>query len=352
MAGPIAPMILLALGIALADGPGGDAPRDPAVNAARFQAWFDSARAGDLVIPPAIGRSAACYRYVFIGGFGNEAMPGYFVQNTREVRARGVPRGAIHSIFPSSHATIEDNAPKVRDRLREIAREGPEPLVIVAHSRGACDALAFALADPEFVRDRVAALFLVQGPFGGTALADYVHGEGPEMDRRMPTRFRVVAHLVGRIEKGLIRRGKHGGLADLTREGSRRFWARMLEVHAGAVPIVGPKTYFLRAECAPAGLTRMLRSVGWYLKVYDGPNDGVVAVRDQYLPGFGTSLGVLECGHGDLTCRAGSDRPHRLLREAFIRCILMTVGQAPMAVATRPEPAPRRPRLRLFGRAG
>jgi pimeloyl-ACP methyl ester carboxylesterase len=198
--------------------------------------------------------------------------------------------------------------------------------VVVAHSRGACDALAFALSEPEFVRDRVEALFLLQGPFGGTALADYVKGHGPSMDGRMPFRFRITAGLIGRIERIVLRRGGHGGLADLTREESRRFWTRMLEVHAYAIPVVSPKTYFLRSECPPSSLGRFLRSIAWYLKTYDGPNDGIVAVRDQYLPDFGTSLGIVECGHGDLARRV-STRGSRHLREAVMRSIVMAVGR-------------------------
>jgi pimeloyl-ACP methyl ester carboxylesterase len=169
----------------------------PAVDPAEFRGWFDAAVAGRLRVPPAVAARARGFRYVFVGGLRNERMPGYFAQNIKELEARGVPGGAIHEIYPSSHATSEANRDAIRAEFRAIADAGPEPLVVIAHSRGACDALAFALREPEFVRAHVAALFLVQGPFGGTGLADYVLGGGTPPDRRMPAPSRAAARAIG-----------------------------------------------------------------------------------------------------------------------------------------------------------
>lgn len=306
----------------LSDGPG-VAPVSPT----EFREWFDGAREGSLVIPKKVDRAARRFQYVFVGGFGNEWTGGYFAQNAKELRSHGVARKAIHFVFPSSHKTIEENAEEVRRRFLAIAVDRPERLVVIAHSQGACDALAFALHEPEFVADRVEALFLIQGPFGGTALADYVRGEGPAMDRRMPGRYRLMANLMARGERFLLHRGKHGGLLGLTRSEARQFWARQLDAHAEAVAVVGPKTYFLESETPPDGLGFFQRASGWYLSLYDGPNDGVVAVRDQSLSGFGTCLGVIDCGHGDLTHRSRFSRQKRQLRQAFIRSLVMAVAE-------------------------
>jgi pimeloyl-ACP methyl ester carboxylesterase len=300
---------------------------DPLVSPAEFRTWFDAAREGSLDLPAEVLSKARRLRYVFVGGFGSERMPGYFALNARELRARGVPRDAIHFIFPSSHETFDANADEVREHFFAIAREGPEPLVIIAHSRGACDALAFALREPEFVRDRVEALFLIQGPFGGTALADYIRGEGPAMDRLLPMRFRIVVHLCGQFERFLMKRGRHGGLPGLTRWESRAYWSRLLDENADAIPIVGPKTYYIQSEVPASRLGLFRRSVGKYLSAYDGPNDGVVAVEDQQLPGLGTCLGIFDCGHGDLTGRSRSGRSNRRLPGVLVQSILMAVGR-------------------------
>jgi len=317
------------------------APARPAVDPRDFQLWFDVASQGKLEIPTEVEREAQRYRYVFVAGFWNERMPSYFAQNAQELRARGVPREAIHFVYPSSHQSIEDNADDVRNQFLEIAGTGPEKLVVIAHSRGACHTLAFALENPKFVQTHVRALFLVQGPFGGTRVADYVAGEGPAMDRRIPLRYRAVANLLGRFEKVQVKRGKHGGLAGLTRQASEEFWERILEEHADAIPVVGPKTFYVTSETEPSQLRLFKRATAWYLQTVSGPNDGVVALDDQSLPVLGTVLAVIDAGHSDLTNRGPATRAPRQLRRALIQGIVMVVGrpeEPPLAIRSDPTP--------------
>ena len=244
-------------------------------------------------------------------------------------------KASIHAIFPSSEETVEESAEAFRRRVFTIASEGPEPLVIVAHSRGACDALAFALTEPVFVRDHLAALFLVQGAFGGTALADYVVGEGHPIDEKMPEQYRTFTRILGDVERELVRRGPHAGLPGLTRVEARAYWTRMLRQHAAAIPAIAPRTLFVRTAIEPARLGRFRRAIGYYLTTYSGPNDGIVALDDQHLPGLGMTLGVIECGHGELTCNVDNGPEARKLRRALTPSLVMTVGRpAPARVAS------------------
>ncbi len=321
----------------------------PAVTPDGFQRWFASSCAGKLRVPDEVEARAGRFRYVFVGGFLNERMPGYFSQNARELRARGVPRKSIHFVAPSSHKGFEENLEAIGDDFRRISAEGPERLVVIAHSRGACDTLAFALQDAQFVADRVEALFLVQGPFGGTGVADYVMGEGVPLDRRMPVGSRVVVHLLGRLERWVMDRGSHGGMAKLTRSASRGFWQVTLERHAAAIPIVGPKTFFVTAKVHPSRLRLVARAFARYLLTYYGPNDGLVVLEDQSLPGLGTDLGPLDAGHPDLTRTSFSTRAKRRVRKALVQSILMAVGQAESGAGSEAEPV--RPRGPWRGRA-
>jgi len=299
----------------------------PAVTADAFQGWFQAATRGELHVPGPVAGRAGGFRYVFVGGFRIGRMPGYFSQNAAELRALGVPRRSIHMVFPNSHKTVDENRDAVRDELDRIAEIGPEPLVVIAHSRGACDVLAFALDEPEFVRERVAALFLIQGAFGGTALADYVLGEGEPMDDRMPPIHRWLARAIGAFERLLLKCGKHDALAGLGRIASRAYWRQSLADHAAAVPDVGPKVFYLQSRARPSRLGLFSRAMAWYLGAYYGPNDGVIALADQMVPGLGTSLGVLEAGHAELTRRAHAPRAPRNGRRALIQSIVMAVGQ-------------------------
>jgi pimeloyl-ACP methyl ester carboxylesterase len=300
---------------------------DPKISDVDFRAYFEAARTGRLTIPDEAIEEARRYRYVFVGGFHNERLPGYFAQNARELRARGVPKEAVHFIFPSSHDSVAGNARAVRERFEEIACEGTEKLIVIAHSRGSCDTLAFALENPEFVAEHVHALFLIQGPFGGTALADYVVGEGPPMDRRMPLPQRVVGQTLAKAEGFLLDHGKHGGLPSLARRASKEFWQDMLEENSAAIPIVSPKTFYITSEIPASGHRFLQRPIASYLETHFGENDGVVALEDQSLAGIGNVLAVLDAGHTDLTNRFPSGRAAQRLRKAVVDAIIMSIGE-------------------------
>ncbi len=213
----------------------------PSVTPEQFRNWFDAARRGKLDIPDNILRDASGYRYVFICGLFNENMPGYFTQNVKELRAKGVPRPSIHLIKPDSQQTTEENARSVRTELQRIAGQGPERLVLIGHSRGACDALVFALQNPKFFKEHIHAMFLIQGPFGGTPVADYVAGEGTPMDRRMPTGYRLMGQALGRAEPHIVKQDTHVAITSLNRKDSESFWKATLQTHSAAVPVVAPR---------------------------------------------------------------------------------------------------------------
>ena len=300
-----------------------------------FQSWFDRASEDRTPLPPQVMLIASKYRYVFVGGFLNERLRGYFAANVRELRAAGVARDAIFQILPSSHESIDGNAAEVRSRFEEIAALGPEKLVVIAHSRGACDTLAFALKNPEFVRKHVHAMFFLQGPFGGTLLADYVAGEGSPPDGAMPLRDRAVLSVIGRLEGFFRGRGKLGGLSEMKRQPARDFWTNLLREHRGAVAIVGPKTYYITAATHPSSLRFIQRATGSYLHMEDGPNDGVVALSDQSLAELGTIVANLIAGHHDLTQARTSTKETRSYPRALTHAVLISVARGQV----QPEPA-------------
>ena len=67
-------------------------PNQPFVSPEKFREWFDVAVSGKLSLPEQVKAAAQAHRYVFVGGFLNEAMSAYFKQNVKELRAIGVPR--------------------------------------------------------------------------------------------------------------------------------------------------------------------------------------------------------------------------------------------------------------------
>jgi hypothetical protein len=328
--------------LALQIGAGDPAATDPVIVPADFRDYFEAARKGRLEFPALALKEAQGYRYVFVGGFHSERMPGYFAQNAKELRAIGVPKKAIHFIYPSSHDTVAGNANTVCERFEDIADSGPEKLVVIAHSRGSCDTLAFALENPEFVAEHVHAMFLIQGPFGGTGLADYIVGDGPPIDGKMALGNRLIAHALAKAEGFLVDRGKHGGLSELSRRASDEFWRIMLEEGSAAVPIVGPKTFYITGQIPASGHRLFQRAIASYLETNIGENDGIVALSDQSLTGLGTVLAVLDAGHTDLTNRFPSGKASARMRKAVVDAIVMAVGRSNDPDSTRDARRPKK----------
>jgi pimeloyl-ACP methyl ester carboxylesterase len=300
----------------------GESPRADA-----FQGWLETYSQGKHAVPAVAKQAALRFRFLFVGGFSADHSSSAFAQNAKELHALGVSRKSIAFIYPDSNQSIEENADKVRDQIVSIAAQGPEKLVIIAHSRGACQVMAFALNEPQFVADRVEAMFLLQGPFGGSGLADYLSGEGPPVDRRMPGKFRLLARLIGKFETWRLSRGQHQGLRDLTRARSRRFWSEVLASHAESISIISPKVFYITAATSPSRLPLFQKAMAWYLRTYFGPSDGMVAPEDQFLPGVGKVIAVLEAGHSDLIGRFPSSKAKPKVRKAMIRSIVTAVAQ-------------------------
>jgi hypothetical protein len=147
------------------------------------------------------------------------------------------------------------------------------------------------------------------------------------MDGKMPRGYRILANLVGGLEKLQLKWGWHGGLTGMSRWVSRDYWQRTLQEHADAIPVVGPKTFYVTSETTSSKLRFFKKATASYLSTYFGPNDGMVAPEDQSLPGVGTVIAVLDAGHSDLTNRYPSARAKGNLRRALIQGIIMSVGQ-------------------------
>lgn len=315
---------LFAISLGLGSPAMGDGPE---IAPADFKHWFNSAMDGRSHLTPQARGRAARFRYVFVAGYQGESMPGYFTQNTKEMIAEGVPYTSIHLIQPSSAHTVDENRQNVADGLMELSNRGPERLIIIGHSRGACDAMAFALHEPIFVRDRVEAIFLIQGAFGGTGLADFVLDRKQPIDNRMPAGHGLVCKAIANLENKIGHKSREHAMSDMTCDAACEYWQMTLASCADAVPIVTPKLFYIQAIAENSRLRLIQRATHKYLKTYYGPNDGVVTIEDQSLDGVGQIIAVLEAGHADLTRKGLASRAGRRSRQALMQSILMTVSR-------------------------
>ena len=302
-------------------------PEQPKIQAESFQRWFDMAVNGQVELSPTSRQRVVAFRYVFIGGYQGEMMKGYFNQNTRELRANGISNKAIHQIQPSSKRTVEENRTDVAEILQELASRGPQRLVIIAHSRGACDAMAFALHEPEFVQERVEAIFMIQGAFGGTGLADFVLDQGEPIDGRMGPGHRFMSNTIYKLERTFGHANRVHGLSDMTCQAAQTYWRSSMTLCASAIPMVSPRIYYVEASAANSRLPMVQRTLRKYLSIHYGPNDGIVAREDQSIEGIGQIVASVEAGHADLTRQGFASHAGRRSRQALVQSILIAISR-------------------------
>ncbi len=281
-------------------------------------------------------------QYVFVAGFLNEGICGYFEDNIATLRALGVAETKIHSIFPRSNQGVEQNASELYERLFDLSRQG-SPLVVVGHSKGALETLIMALKKTDFVSSRlIRAIFLIQGALGGSGVADFMlHGQ-PKVDSKMPRMaawvFRSVASLENTIE-GLIK----PGLKSLETETTKNLINGLLSDHPDSAPVVGEKIFYIRGWEEPGhlpseGVTSILKPTALYLKNYfcksetqdkghQGLNDGLVCLEDQSIDGLGTVLLTLPADHADLTAKWPISNQQRKIRQALTSAIFQSLAK-------------------------
>ena len=142
----------------------------------------------------------------------------------------------------------------------------------------------------------------------------------------MPTGYRLMGKAIGGLEPRLLKDGHARSHCLAEPQGL----GELLERDAADPPRGGPgrrpKTFYVTSRTSPSHHPLFQRVTGWYLGTYYGPNDGLVALEDQSLPGLGTVLAVLDVGHTDLTRRFPAARPKHRLRNALVDAIIMAVG--------------------------
>ena len=313
-----------------------------------FAAFFERQIAAPQPLPQSVLEAARRYRYVFVAGFLNEAFRrGYFNENRDALIEAGVRPDAIHVVFPRSADAIAETAERLHREIPTLAAAGDQKLVLIGHSKGAAELLAFALANPAFVRTRVEAIFLAQGAIGGSGVADYITDAGHPLDDKMPAASRVafaVAARGGKLLDGELDRG----FQSLTHRQTAALWARLVPrssdsetTKAWAKPSVGPaadRIFFIRSHRRPGAVSKILALTATYLATYYGDNDGLVELEDQELPGVGRVLATLEADHMALTVARPVSGDEPAVRRAFTHALLMQLAGALAAASRSPAP--------------
>jgi hypothetical protein len=279
----------------------------PAAQAAQtFQEYLDTALA-DPARP--LHPSAADAEYVFIGGFLNEGLHGYFADNIRALTDAGVPRARIHELYPSSAQTVEENVPWLSGRLGEVTGSSQgRKLIVTGHSKGGAEMLAVAMAHPEWIRESVLAVYLVQAAIGGSGVADSIKGENapwptyrPHVPDSMPLSEVLFVQASRAGAAHLLDPIVSPGMASLTHSYASAFWEKWKTRTGPVAADVDAKIRYIQGAQHPSKMAEAIDCTGWYLHDYFHPeNDGLVTLPDQSLEGVGSVVARLDADHADL----------------------------------------------------
>jgi pimeloyl-ACP methyl ester carboxylesterase len=236
-------------------------------------------------------------RVLFVAGYLNEMIPGYFDDNVAVVEALGA---RAERLFPESEASFEDNAAVVAKWID--ANEGP--IWLVGHSKGGAAVLLAALRSPQLVLSgKVRAVVVVQGAVLGSPVADRYDAD-PVLGKK--------------------------GMHALTRRASETVFNVALEqlrsrLSPAEQQALFERVFYVRSRINQAAVAAELSPTRGYLDQF-GPNDGLL-LADSMRLSEGVDLGVLDSDHAGLVISSflTSSTPER--RRGFTHALCREVSR-------------------------
>jgi pimeloyl-ACP methyl ester carboxylesterase len=265
----------------------------------------------DLAIAEEIKKEVGRHHYILVAGFLNEAMPKYFF-DTLESLKKEMGASKVTVIRPSSLHDIERNSADLASRLAYLHHGDPETrFVVIGHSMGAVESFMMAASAPIFDK-AVESMVLIQGPFGGSPVADAVTGPAGIL---LPRKTR---------EKYLA--GFQALRTDVSEERMSKVMAIVPERRLGAIQdkvhLVTSYTQNPLKVAASVGITNFFMN-------FAGKNDGLVMLKHQVVDDMDLDMTTMkDIDHADLVSDPGTTfslwpQGGHTFRRAFTRAMIL-----------------------------
>ena len=219
--------------------------------------------------PPAL---AARYRLLFVPGFLASCFTSIhtFADAIAAAREAGF---AVDELRAGGRDSVAANARGLADQIARLPPDGRR-LIVIAHSKGAADALEMIVQRPGLAA-RIDAVVGVAGAFGGSPLAD-----------SLALAYRAT---FGAFPFSSCAEGEGDPMADLEPARRRAWW----NAHGQAIRV---PVYALVSVPTPDRLSAMLLLPQALLAAHSRYNDGMLLAADQLAPN-GRLLGVVNADH-------------------------------------------------------
>ncbi len=259
------------------------------------------------------------FQYVFITGFMNESAAEYFNNNIETLIKAGVPTKAISILRPSSQQSAVENLTYLQ---RNLMKPSSKKLVLIGHSKGATELLLFAMKNLAFIQENVQAIFLIQGAFLGSPVADFVLGGGHEIDEQLPVECQISMREIAVIGEDLAHVA-YNGLKSLTTEEAEAVWPNDPNELSEIKSILDKKVFYIRSLSEYPTTSEIAKGTECYLQTYYGENDGAVLLNQQYLQVTGSVIGTIwGADHFDFTVPSPISNKDSSYRHAFTKALL------------------------------
>lgn len=271
----------------------------PAASASGFGDRLRTRLMDDRPLEPSAMPAARQLHFLFVGGFLNETIPGYFGDNLPVVRDE---LGASAStLFPPSGGDLERDAELIHAEVLRLSDEQQKPIALIGHSKGGAAAVLAVLRDPSLVRSgRVVHVVSIQGALRGSPVADA---------------------LVQSLPIPLLH-AAFKGLDTLTR-GRAEAAFRRVEVPPDLAGWCARRVHFVRSMETTGQVSQELGLTHAFLTRHGtGRSDGLLLEEDQWIPGLGHDLGVLRGDHAAFTVASPLSNGTPQSRRAFTRALL------------------------------
>lgn len=262
------------------------------------------------------------FEFVLVTGFLNETIATNFFDWIAALQLAGVAKDQIHLVNNPSKNSVRTNSRWIHAYTQNLFESSERQIVFIAHSKGAVEVLLAALEAPEDWSERIQALILVQGAFGGSHLADYVNGQAIEPDERLGF-FDRAFFRAGEILADLVGPFVRKGLNSMTTTAGRK-WMQELQ-NLGRHSILTDRVHYMISTEEDAQLAKLIRSTGRYISTYYGMNDGVIEYDHQFVPGVGEILVDFEADHLDLVTSYGVSNTPYEFRQAVVFALLQSL---------------------------
>lgn len=223
--------------------------------------------------------------------------------------------GLTVEMLPLPNDSVEDNAKKLGEYLREKMKEDPRKYIVLGYSKGSPD-FQVALARDAGVKDATAAFVSVGGAIGGSAVADVV----PDM-----------------ADKWIKQYNLPGCEGDLS-QGFKSLSGKVRRAFLSTYPHPFVPSYSIASISGPDNTSKMLMQTKLILNSVSPKNDSQLTEEDQIIPEskyLGTALAdhfavALPFETSNESIKSQTDKnhyPRSALLEAIVRFITKDLEQ-------------------------